>query len=206
MRVDQSRKSVDIEQRDVTYILQAFARSYLFVSRNEDPEVITFPMYSSIPHPIDPTKRIKIEYAPDMSEIAVDIAQDGSNVPEPTPESEAKADEDERVYIETKQQLDDIDAEATRIVEEATAEPAPEASSAIGGVGEQPSAERLAKVKLPDNPLPPGTPSDYGGRRDPRDTRRIARDLAPEKDIKEDEEIEDSSIVDRAKGQSGAAD
>ncbi len=253
MRVDEERKSMDVEQRDMSYVLSAYVRLYLFQTKNEDPELITFPMFRSVPHPYKKGVMIPIEFVPGDSPIAVAIKEDGADIPEPTPESEAVADKKEESYDELKARLAEMEAELAKIRKDPTIddlteppdeehepEPKPEESaqasqdahksqeslspakaafaeqqaeeaptpapediirqeqeSAIGAVGEQPPPERVAQAKEPPGgALPPGTQSDYGGRRDPRDFKRIAKDLAPEKDIKEDEEIEIEKITD----------
>lgn len=212
MRIDETRKSVDMEERDINYVLSSYVRLYLFQTRNQDPEVITFPMFKSVPHPYKPGVKIPVEYAPDISPIAIEITQDGADIPETTPEAEAEADEREDNYLATKARLAEVEAELAKLkadkkepVEEQPISPARAAFAKVESepsevVVDPPTPERLAKAKMPDNPLPPGTQSDYGGRRDPRDSKRIARDLIPEKEINEEEEKEDTELVDRAKG------
>jgi len=235
MRVNQENKSVDIERRDVNYILPAYVRLYLFQSQNQDPEKIVFPMYRSVPHPTKPGVEIPIEYIPDDSPVAVEIKEDGQNIPEPSVESEAKADEKEKDYNATKEKIAEMEAEIAKARKDEVAELEPpdqglsdkdleaqnlsparaalaeqrkaaeskpeKPESAIAGESpDQPTAERLATLKTPSIVLPPGTPTDYGGSRDKKDERRIAKDLAPSVDINEDEEIEDKSgVVERAK-------
>lgn len=227
MRIDEERRSMDIERRDVYYILPAYVRMYLFQSKNQEPDVITFPMFRSVPHPYKKGVMIPVEYVPDESPVAVNIAQDGSDIPEPTPESEAKADRVEEEYNAAKAKIEKLEAEleSLKSAKEDTVEQKPEqeqteeakentqnispAKAALarqmGKEGEepafyigldQPSPERLAKAKeAPGGTIPPGNPSDYGGKRDARDFRRIAKDLAPEKDVREDEEIEITDIT-----------
>lgn len=262
MRVDDERKSVDIERRDINYILPAYIRLYLFQTKNQDPEVITFPMFESVPHPYKKGVMVPIEYVPDTSPIALKIAHDGADIPEATPEVEAAADKAEEDYNTIKAKLEAAEAELAKLkdgepvesepepesnaqnaqgaqesqesptavspakaafaeqagesihevekeryeakdqqIQEAnllvksTEQEAKEAESAIAGMGEQPTPERLAKAKeAPGGTLPPGTPTDYGGKRDSRDQKRIAKDIAPHKDIKEENEIEIGSI------------
>jgi len=87
--------------------------------------------------------------------------------------------------------------EASRAAEEALT-PAPDA--AMDSIA--PSPERIAKAKQPDVVLPPGTDSDYGGRRDGKaDQKQVAKDLMPRPDINEGEERDASDIVERAKGE-----
>lgn len=230
MRIDKDRKSLDIEKRDIDYILTAYMRMYLFQTRNEDPDVITIPMFRTTPHPYKKGEEVEIQYIPDTSPVAVDIKEDGSDIPETSPESEAEADKKEEEYNATKAKLEEVEAELARVraekegvkpdgrpeklpegsseeekeaddaeppTENITIKPAPQNEPAFNIGADQPTPERLAKIKEPPGgSLPPGTPSDYGGKRDPRDFRRIARDLAPEKDVKEEEEVEIKDITD----------
>lgn len=258
MRVDHDRKSMDMERRDIEYILPAYLRLYLFQMKNEDPDVITFPMFQSVPHPIKPGVQVPIEYVPELSPVASDIEQDGSNISPTTPESEAAADKKEAEYETMKKRIAELEAEVELVhhqssyeyanqnieagtleklkakeederqarlkpkgevadkpeeaevtesqpeVEEEPKLSAAQASlaaqtkpeSAIAGVGDnQPSAERAAAAKEPDGgALPPGTPSDYGGKRDARDQKRVARDVKPDKKTNESEEREDEEL------------
>lgn len=95
MRINQENKSVDMEARDINYILPAYVRSYLFYNKNEMPEKIIFPMFPSVKVG---DKDIPIEYVPPLDAIAVEIAENGKSVAEVTPEREAVLDEkDERI-------------------------------------------------------------------------------------------------------------
>jgi len=212
MRVNREQKSIDIERRDINYILPAYVRSYLFFNQNEDPEKIVLPMFRSVPHPIKPGVEIPIEYIPDDSPIATEIAEDGKDIPEATPDTEAEADKKEEDYNALKARIAELEDEVTKQAEiiidsqkqenispakAAFAKATEEPESAIAGVSEnQPTPERLAAAKAPDTVLPPGTTSDYGGSRDKRDQKRVAKDIAPDKDIKEDEEVEIANITD----------
>ncbi len=89
MRINSDNKTMDMEARDINYILPAYVRSYQFYSKNEMPTKIIFPMFASIRVAgID----IPIEWAPPLDAIAVEIAKDGDNVVEVTPEQEATLD------------------------------------------------------------------------------------------------------------------
>ncbi len=221
MIIDQDNKTIQIEARDVNYILPPYVRLYLFHTRNEEPEKIIFPMFQQVPHPNRKGIMVPIEYVPENSPIAVAIKQDGSNVTESTPESEAVADKKEAEYQAAKARIAELEALlAETKTEDAGAKPkdspqepaklsparaafaAEEPESAIAGADDklQPSAERVAKAKQPENPAPPGASSDYGGRRDAGDLSKIARDIAPEKDVPdESKEVLDDGLVHRAK-------
>jgi len=219
MRVNEQTKSMDIESRDINYILPAYVRLYLFQTKNVDPEKIIFPMFREVPHPFKSGVMIPIEFVPDDSPVAIEIKQDGNSIPEATPKSEAEADKVERNYDTMKKRIRELEDEVKKAREQ-EAEPnidvediKPTASaakaafatteSAIAGVDEahQPTADRAASAKMPSGPiLPPGSMSDYGGKRDAGDLRQVAKDLKPEKEINEDEEKEDNTLVKRVKG------
>lgn len=109
MIVNLEDKSMEIEPRDVNYTLAAYARMYLFQSKNESPERIVMPMFESIPHPYNAGESIPIVYVPDTSPEALRIVQDGGNVPETTPESEAEADEKEAEYETMKARIAELE-------------------------------------------------------------------------------------------------
>ena len=217
MRVNEQTKSMDIEARDVNYILPSYIRLYLFQTRNVDPEKIIFPMYRSVPHPFKKEVMIPIEYVPDDSPVAVEIMRDGSNVTEATEETETAADKKEKDYDAAQKKIRELE-EALRIANslstaDTTEEPAVSPAKAAFAAQEQPepaisgenknlqpTPDRVAKAKTPSHILPPGTASDYGGKRDSRDQKQIAKDLRPEKEINEEEEKEDNDLVKRVKG------
>lgn len=128
MRVNNDTKSVDLEQRDFNYILPAYIISYLFVSNNEDPEKIVFPMYPSVPHPRKPGVLIPIEYVAADSPVAVDIIEDSSNVAEATEEQVRQIDEKEDEIKKLKEEVAELRGEES---------------------GEPISAEELAKIPNP---------------------------------------------------------
>ncbi len=210
MIVNEQNKSMDIESRDINYLLSAYLRMYLFQTRNVDPEKIIFPMFRSVPHPFKKGMQIPVEYVPDDSPVALTIKEEGSNVPETTPLSEATADAKEKEYQHMKKRIAELEAEVTSTllgehpaeVIEVHNDSAKDKDTAISGVDEahQPSPSRLAKIKVAGNPAPTGSPTDYGSKRDPADARRIAQDLLPEKEINEEDEKPGNDIVDRVKG------
>jgi len=90
-----------MEIRDINYILPHYITSYLFAAKNEWPEKIVFPMFESVMHG---GKKIPIEWVPPLDPRAIEIAQDGTNVPEVTPEQEAALDaKDEEIERLRKQ-------------------------------------------------------------------------------------------------------
>ncbi|KKK56895.1 hypothetical protein LCGC14_3059940, partial [marine sediment metagenome] len=93
MRVNLDNKSLDIEARDVNYILPAYIRSYQFYSKNEIPTKIIFPMFVSVRAAgVD----IPIEWVPPLDPVAAEIASDGNNVAEVTEEQEVVLDEKDK--------------------------------------------------------------------------------------------------------------
>jgi len=201
MRVNEETKSVDMEERDVNYIMPAYIVSYLFQCKNEDPERITFPMYPSVPHPRKPGVLIPIEYVPPDSPVAVEIKEDGADVPEATMEQVRQIDEKEDRMEELKEAVDGLRAEADIFI------PAPEnVSPARAAFADEPVAEQLQEepevapepgpttpVRVPKQPpggaLPPGTPLDGMQSRTPGFERQIAKDIAPQVEVNEEEEV-----------------
>ncbi len=219
MRINADRKTIDIEERDVEYVMQAYVRLYLFNTKNAEPEKIIFPMFDKVPHPLIKGKFIPIEYIASTSPIAVEIVHDGSNVSKASEESITKADQAEKDYDKVKDVIEKVEADVhtpsidpdnppdhlnVSPAKAAFAEPEKH-QSAIAGVDSKtlPSPDRLAKAKEPPGGvIPPGQSTDYGGRRDSADQKRVARDIAPEKDISEEEEAQEKSadeIAQRAK-------
>lgn len=253
MRVNDETKSVDMEQRDINYILPAYIISYLFQSKNEDPVKIVFPMYASVPHPRKPGVLIPIEYVASDSSVAVEIAQDGSNIPEATEEEIRQIDEKENIIKEMKEEVTPVPdepfvfspeedftpdeelplpedegippseeplsparaafaetaGESVHKVEkeryEAKDEEVQAMAEAVAGTEEEPKAElevvgeappalpppvidRQPK-QPPGGALPPGTPLDDMQSRDTRLDSMVAKDIAPQPDVDEEEEI-----------------
>ena len=98
MRANTENKSMDMEVRDINVFLPAYIRSYLFISKNESPDKIIFPMFPTVPHPYDPSKRIPVEYYPMDSPVVADIIEDGQDVKEATEaELDAKDAQEDRI-------------------------------------------------------------------------------------------------------------
>jgi len=214
MIINIDQKQMQMEQRDVNYILPAYIRNYLFQSKNIDPEEIVFPMFSSVPHPRKVGVTIPIRWVPEISPEAMEISVDGASVAEATEEEIAVKDEQDDMRKETKAGLglepvpeaDVTDGltEEEQAYEAARADltPAPEevspARAAFADVAkEEPKAEPQPTTREikgpPSGPiLPPGTPLDNMAPRDRGDQTRVAKDLRPEPDIDESKEIETS--------------
>jgi hypothetical protein len=217
MRVNKERKSVDIEERDIEYVMQAYIRLYLFNAKNEEPEKIIMPMFREVPHPYTKGKSIPIEYIPDTSPIALEIKEDGGDIPKATEKSEAKADEEESAYNRTKDEIAKVEKEAAKANEEIAKQdinPSEEEARAAAHskaisparaafASQEPDPKlkgRVAKT-APGGALEPGTPSDYGPKRSSADVKVVRQAMAKEKDTSNEEALEmpDDEIVKRAK-------
>ncbi len=205
MRINLEQKSMDIEQRDINYILPTYIRNYLFNSKNEDPVEIVFPMFSSVPHPVKRGVTVPIRWVPEMSPEAIEISVDGASVAEASEEEIAVKDEQDEMMKEAKaglglesvpeagiaaiviEDMPSLDAE----VEEVS--PARAAFAEV--TTEEPKAEPQPTTREikgpPSGPiLPPGTPLDNMAPRDRADQTRVAKDLRPEPEIDESKEVE----------------
>lgn len=184
MRINEEQQTMDMEARDVNYILPAYVRSYLFYTRNTDPKEIVFPMFESIPHPHKKGVSIPIRWVPPLGPEAIEIAQDGGNVPEATEEQIAEADTKDEEIKRLKAKL-------------AQYEPELQGEEGLPAVDEKPEEPEVAPEELEpkepaftigDNPPPPdrvpkqpdhpasGSPDDMGSR-DARADKQIKKDL-----------------------------
>lgn len=197
MIVNSTQEQMEMEARDINYILPSYATNYLFISKNKMPKRIIFPMFPSVR--IGNTD-VPIEYVPPISPVATEITQDGSNVPEVTEAQETALDEkDERI----KGLLADIE----EMKGEAEVTPAPEdlirqqEEADIPVESDTPAVEATQTDRQPIQPpggdIGPGQgPSDMHPR-DRRDQTRMARDLASEPDIEESKEKEFEKTISR---------
>jgi len=208
MRINKGNKSIDMEKRDANYILAGYIISYLFHCQNEDPERIIIPMYPSVPHPRKPGVAIPIEYVPPDSLVAVDIEKDGSNVAEATEEQIKQADEREDEIKRLKEEIEKLRTQESKMVESgalaeevaapASAEVSP-ARAAFAEVEKEPDITSISTPPIPTvdrkpkqpprGTLPPGTPLDDMQSRNARLDKMVARDIAPQPDVDEEEEI-----------------
>ncbi|KKN19275.1 hypothetical protein LCGC14_0947400 [marine sediment metagenome] len=207
MRINQPNKSMDMEVRDINYMLPQYVRQYLFFCKNEDPEKIIFPMFLSIPHPTKPGVMVPIEWISPTDPVAIEIAQDGSNILEVTPEQETIIDKKEDETKVLKAELaeaatlapEDLirqqeeaalpdEPEPEPIVEVPKDEPSPSAAKVAFNVGtDQPPSDRQPK-QPPGGDLGPGAGPDGMGKRDDRDQINTKRDLIDGPDIEGAEE------------------
>ena len=175
MRANTENKSMDMEARDVNYILPHYIAQYLYESKNEDPEKIIFPMFLSVPHPRKPGVLIPIEYIPMTDPVAAEIAEDGKDIPEVTPEHEAALDVQDEAAKELKKQVT-------------------KAGVLIPTEDAKPPVKEVAKPKDRAPKMPPGGDLGTGhadglGSRDARLDKKIASDLKEEPAVEEDKEI-----------------
>jgi|TARA_Y100000310_G_C20697691_1_gene826914 hypothetical protein len=212
MRVNEERKSMDMEARDWNFIMPQYLKAYLYRSRNNLPKEVIFPMFTEV---IDPNtqQKIPVRWIDPYSGVAQEIARDGRNVPEVTEEEEKVIDKVEETVAAAREEavLPQPEAEPTpepaveeqiqsEVKEEpstATAKPSRPADKAFGdskpptyNVGtDQPPADRVPRG--PERPAEAGEQlSDMSPPSAERDQRLAQRDMADEPDINEDEEIE----------------
>ena len=209
MRINSDNKTMDMEARDINYILPAYVRSYQFHSKNEIPTKIVFPMFVSVKAGgVD----IPIEWVPPLDPLATEISKDGSNVAEVTEEQEAALDEKDKEIADLKTEVESLtrtgregedgggkepeettseqlkDESADKELEEDT-EPKPESESPAKTAfkvdpdpAHQPPSDRIPKA-APGGDIGAGQPlSDTHGR-DRRDQARTAADLKEEPEI-----------------------
>ncbi len=207
MRINPEAKTMDIEARDINYVLGAYLRNYLFYSHNEMPVKIVFPMFMSTPHPLDPRQQIEIEWVAALDEVAVEIAQDGSNVPEASEAHLAVLEEREDEILRLKAELAEVRAEPHDVINlledsveysgSEVQESTPDLSTLVNLAPEQPAFVVGSSTVLPSrvpNPTPGGElPAGSGspdnmGSRDARADRQLARDLGGDDAIEEDDE------------------
>jgi hypothetical protein len=180
MRINIENKSMDIEARDINFIIDQYAINYKFASRNTPLECIVIPMFA-----VAKTRYgdIPIQFVPDISNYAKELAEDGKTVVEATPEQT-----DEIAKEDAKMQ------QATKEIKKAFAEspiarePNKDTKYEIG-IGKAVGKDYSVTTRIPKQPAGPIIPPGSGGLslspRDPADLRHTAMDLAPEKDIDE---------------------
>ena len=183
MLIDDKNKTIQIEPRDINYILPSYIKLYLFYTRGEEIKAIVFPMFSSVLHP-ETGEPVPIEWIPPTDPIAVSIVEDGKDVPEITPAQEAKLDAKDEMRKELSESL-------TQVVVDEVKE---------GASIDNPSKYPKPKVKQVDPTrqpkMPPGgdigpgvSPSNMGNR-DVKLERQIRQDLRDEPGVDESKEIE----------------
>lgn len=185
MRINDGRRTVDMEERDLNYMLPAYVRSYSFYMKNELPVAIVVPMIASVNFNGVP---IPIHWVEPGSPEADELKVDASNVQDATEaEIAAKDAKDEQRKIALGQI-----AEATKETEVKTS-PARDALKSLqsnipAGPIDQPPAGREAKG--PTNPAPPDSSPDNMHSRDAGMQKAVAKDIAPDKPVDEEKEKE----------------
>jgi len=201
MRANIENKSVDMEVRDINYILPAYIFNYLYVSKNEDPDKIVFPMIPSVPHPRKPGVMIPIQWISITDPLAIDIAEDGKDIPEITPVQEAVLD------TKDKTATDDggggvVGGSQPHSSEEETSSEEDTAKAAEVKVSPAKAALGRSQMdrapKMPEGgDIGPGARPDNMGSRDIKLNRQIVVDLKDEADI--DESAEKPAEIEKPK-------
>lgn len=190
MRINRERKSVDIEERDIEFMLATYVRNYMFYSENEEPEKIIFPMFKSIVKSVNPEVRIPIEFVPIEGEVAQEIAEDGKDIPLATEAEIAAKDAAEADLTPASEgtvlQPLVSEADAPSVVR-LSIEEAMGTKKVSTDTGTPNVTTPDRRPKAPDHPAPEGTLSDMGPR-DRRDQTRVAKDIAPQADVDEEKE------------------
>ena len=156
MRINSDNKTMDIEARDINYILPTYVRSYQFYSKNELPTKIIFPMFVSVKAAgVD----IPIEWVPPLDPVAVEIGKDGSNVAEVTEEQEAALDKKDA-------EIKRLRAEVEELAKNQPLKPAPE--DLVRQEQEATEAESLAQTGRGGEVLGGIEPTEVGGTEKPK--------------------------------------
>jgi len=182
---------MDMEARDVNYILPAYVRVYLFESKNEDPEKIIFPMFTSVPHPTKRGVMIPIEWVPPLDPVAIEIADDGKDVAEVTPEEEAELDEKDELVKQLRKEISSLGDQLSiaRLDSESNQQSRTDAADTPSTSEAVPPAypDRVPN-QPPGGDIGPGTPLSDMHQRDAADLPRTKLDLTEGPDVDEYEE------------------
>ncbi len=188
MRVNEQNKSMDIELREINFIMDALTTQYLYLNKNQKPEVIIFPMYKEAKTRYG---NIPIQFVPDMSEIAQDIIRDGKDIAEVTPAQEAVIDKKDEEIKVLREELERLQAQPQRIetseVEIGFIPPVAELESKTEDAILRESPSGRVPKQPPGGDIGAGSPDGMGSR-DRRDLSRTRQDLLEEPTINEDEE------------------
>lgn len=179
MRANVDQEKMEMESRDLNYILPAYVRSYMYISKNIDPTEIIFPMFESCPHPFKPGVTIPIRYVPALSPEALEITVDGQDVPEAKVEEEPVIEkveppeigdhiEEEKIAeADVAAEAEDLKSDMTHLTEPLELEPVPEDEvvdglteeeemyEAAGATFEVDNTPKEPTFKVGDNPPPP---------------------------------------------------
>jgi hypothetical protein len=198
VRINDKDETMDMEARDFNYILPAYVRAYMYYQKNELPKAIIWPMFRSVPNPLNPAETIPVIYVELESERAKDISQDGAEIPEATEEVIAKADEEEDRIKALTDKIEELEKELQErpdmfeIAKNSVNIPEIEdieTESTIGNpnfdINSLPPMKEGRTPKLPDHPAV-GSPDGMQSR-DARADSLIKKDLMIGDDLGEDE-------------------
>lgn len=189
MRINIQQRTMDIEERDVNYILTAYLRNYLFYSRNIMPDKIVFPMFASIPVG---DNALPIEWVPYLDPAAVEIAFDGGNIPQATEEQIAASDTKDMEISNLRAELASLQQSmnpASTVISNQDLSNLVSAPTPTPVVVTPIDPDRIPRMPVSGD-LGPGTMLDGMGSRDTRADKLIAKDLKDEPDIDESEQQE----------------
>src|SRR3990167_6836634 len=190
MIIDNVNKQIQMEARDINYILPPYIRQYLFYMKNEDHIEIIFPTFNSVPHPTKAGVRVTIRYVPELSEIAVSIARDGSSVKEIAPEAEAVLDAKDEEIKKLKEQLAVLSPRTGS--DDTSTPPNPTPSISQAHTNAEITGQDLANlVRMPrqhEHLAPPGEPLDNMHQRSNTDLRMAKADMLDGPEIDEDKQ------------------
>ena len=176
MRVNLEQKTMDIEARDVNYILPAYIRSYLLYSKGADPERIVFPMFLSVLHPYK-SIQVPIQFVPLIDPTAIEIVVDGGNITEATEQQVAEADVRDEEIKRLKAELNTLQT-AKNLTEMEAAPLAPSKATPISPANRVPKMPKSGDIGS-------GVSPDNMGSRDERFDKQLREDLKDELDIVE---------------------
>lgn len=190
MLIDDKNKTIQIEPRDINYILPSYIKLYLFYTRGEEIKAIVFPMFSSVLHP-ETGEPVSIEWIPPTDPVAVSIIEDGKDVPEIAPAQEARLDAKDEEIKKLKKELADMQQQRvppsttqvdTKEEKKIMEYPKPKTTK-------QSSPTRQPKMP-PSGDIGPGVSPSNMGNRDVKLERQIRQDLRDEPGVDESKEIE----------------
>tara|TARA_Y100000310_G_scaffold178571_1_gene178531 strand:- start:509 stop:1135 length:627 start_codon:yes stop_codon:yes gene_type:complete len=198
MRINAENRTLDMEPRDFNYIMPEFLKSYLFYNKNTDPDRIVFPMFKSVAHPYKTGVNIPIDWVPMINPAAIEIAFDGQDIPEISPEEEAAIDAKDEEIAALKAELEAYTNAANEAGIEhpqITAINDTKAEGPAHAISVKPDAIPPAVDRQPNLPASGdvgggGVGPDNMSRRSARDQSMVRRALSEDPDVNESEEQE----------------
>ena len=206
MRINDKDKQMELESRDINYILPAYLRSYLFYTKNQMPERIIFPMFPSVR--IENTD-IPIEYLPHIDSVVAEIVANGSNVAEVTEQQEAELDARDEEIKRLKAELEELQSTISierggevglgSVAVEQVSSAKPKSTSKAKAAFATPKPPARQPKLPPGGDIGTGQPLSDMHPRDRRDQVQTRKDLTDEPDINEAEEKEFGKEIARDK-------